>query len=216
MRTLRCVRFVLPLLTIATSLHAKVAPTPLENLYWASEIVAIGRDGRTFEKDGWRLAEFEIQQVIKGAVSANDTVYYLAEPTWTCDVSRAQPGSRALLFLHALEKVNPIKKDSAAALGPPPPYETDEGETVYRISASGAGRMDLDVDDRLSTFTAVVILPESLVNQSVPADEYATISSLPLGSLESYLRSLPERRPLERRPPESTKAEPLPPSMLRP
>ncbi len=213
MNTLGFMRRVLALLAIATRLHAKVGPTPLENLYWESEIVAIGRDRRVFEKDGWQLAEFEIQQVIKGSVSKNDTVYYLAEPTWTCDVSRAKAGSRSLLFLDAvLEKVHPGKRDSAIVLGPPPPYETDSGETVYRISASGNGRMDLGDDDRLAIITAVIVLPESLEDQSISKDEYATISSMRLGSLESYLRSLPERRP-----PEPTKKrEPLPPSKLRP
>lgn len=212
MHTLGCMRGVVTLLAVATSLYAKVGPTPLENLYWESEIVAIRRDRRVFEKDGWQLAEFEIQQVIKGSVSAN-TVYYLAEPTWTCDVSRARAGSRSLLFLGAvLEKVHPSKRDSVIVLGPPPPHETDSGETVYRISASGNGRMDLSDEDELSIITAVVTLPESLVEQSVQADEYATMSSLPLGALESYLRSLPERRSLE----PTKKAEPLPPSMLRP
>jgi hypothetical protein len=189
-----------------------VAPTPLENLYWASEIVVIGRDLSTFEKDGWRLAEFEIERVIKGDRSTTEKIYYLAESTWTCDVSHARPGSHALLFLHsALEKYHPGKTDSALVLGPPPPYKTDQGDTVYRITASGNGRLDLGENDQLSIVTAVVVLPDTLVDQAVATDDFAVTSTLPLTVLESHLRSLPARAPT----PTKTTG-PLPPSMLRP
>ncbi len=212
MSALRFPALLFLLLAVAFPSYAKVAPTPLENLYWGSEIVAIGRDVRTFEKDGWQLAEFEILRVIKGACSARDRVFYLAESTWTCDVSHARPGRQALLFLHSVpEKYHPSKRDPSPVIRRLPPYETGGGQTVYRITAWGNGRMELEDSNRVSIFTAVVVLPNTLVEQSVPADEYPVTSSLPLDSIESYLRSLPERPPTP-----TAKTGPLPPSMLRP
>jgi hypothetical protein len=60
---------------------AKVASTTLEELFWQSDLVAVGRDVRTFQVDGWTVAEFETIRFLRGA-SDSRSIFYLAEPTW--------------------------------------------------------------------------------------------------------------------------------------
>ena len=77
----------------------EVGPTRLEWIISNADIVAVGRDGETVSSGEWLLAVFEIEEAIIGDVGPGDRVVYVAEPTWTCDDSRASVGQKALLFL---------------------------------------------------------------------------------------------------------------------
>jgi hypothetical protein len=118
-----------------------VSPTTLEELTWSSEIIAVGRDVRVFEVHGWRVAEFAVDRVLKGDVQTR-TLYYLADPTWTCDISTAASGEKSLIFL---ERVTAEEAQSDFFNRPDriPPPVTVNARSVYWISHAGRGRMPI-------------------------------------------------------------------------
>lgn len=205
----------IPVLVLVNSeVIGRVAPTQLEWIFSNADIVAIGRDLETLSSGEWLLAVFEIEETIKGDVGPGDRVVYVAEPTWTCDGSRASIGQKALLFL--TESVAPAP-DFANKRSPidgrlPPPWRTDDGKAIYKITASGNGRMDIAANGSASVQTYVVVLPKELREQATEKDEFGGLSTVPAVALESYLRSLPT----EPSPTPTKKTGPLPASKLRP
>jgi hypothetical protein len=144
-------------LTIAASpALPKVMPMPLHELFWESEIVAVGRDIRIFRAHGWQVAEFEIARVLKGSPTAR-AVYYLADATWTCDISTASPGERSLIFLR---RMGPPSRDriaaiyssgsSAEAREPPPETVNDSPYTWSLIPAMDGCRSVFRTTESLS------------------------------------------------------------------
>ncbi|MCU0725653.1 MAG: HEAT repeat domain-containing protein [Planctomycetes bacterium] len=148
-RRLAAVAFLLVLLPRAAP--AMVAYTTLEHLAATSDRILVGRVEQVFQaplgvRDAegpessrpCRVAEVRPIRWIKGGTGP-ESVFVLAEGTWTCDTSTAVPGESALLFLEAV----------AADRSAPTPWlgldSIFEGLTgvsaVSRIGWSGYGRM---------------------------------------------------------------------------
>jgi hypothetical protein len=211
---LRPTSFLLLGTFLAVVAEAKVAPFGLDEMWWHSDLVAVGRTVRVFESEGWRIAEFEVDRVLKGP-AAPQGVQFLAAPTWTCDTSHGEIGERLLLFLG--EATAELAEDAfftEFSRGAPPTEA--KGKRVYWISHWGRGRMPISARQRgesVQLMTADVILPESLSKQTFDASEYEIWSWLPLAAVEDYLRSLPLEPPTTT--PTATHG-PLPPEKLRP
>jgi len=102
----------------AGPVDAKVAGTTLEHLAETSPVIVVGRVSVVREIDGLRIADVEVLRVIKGLPASR--VYVLAQPTWTCDISGAQPGETGLWFLTGTDRLTmldggPVTPERSAA-----------------------------------------------------------------------------------------------------
>jgi len=197
----------------AAAASAMVSPTTLEELSRMSDVIVVGRDVRVFEVEGWRVAELEVERILDGVLDAR-TLYYLAEPTWGCDIATATPGERSLLFL---------RRDTARAGEAELFYQPDRAappivagsRPIYGIAHAGRGRMPIYDDSSGREFvtlvTADIELPTSLAAAAVP--DSGVVSSLPLDAMESFVMELPPAAPPST---PTAKSRPLPAEVLRP
>ena len=86
------------LLLSASPAIAKVASVSLPELVQLSDQVVIGRVLRLHRVSGLQIAEVEVVETLKGD-SRVSRVFFLAQPTWICDITEAEPEETALLFL---------------------------------------------------------------------------------------------------------------------
>ncbi len=201
--------------------RVRVATVAFEELTLTTDVVCVGRVLRVLELerteediehnrariraqgaeegvfDRWRLdgevrlAEVEVSRVLHGDASLR-RIHYLAEGTWTCDVSDANPGETALFFL---DRSRGLAEESPALLA----RATSQGvaQPFYQLAHSGHGRMPLrDVGGRAyaTVWTKAVALPEGVETIDGPEPEYTSfISSARLEDLERIVASTWER-----------------------
>jgi hypothetical protein len=87
--------FVIVLLLVGQS-AAKVARTSLNELTARADLIVIGRVTRLIQVKEVTVAELQVIRTLKGAHFAK--LYYLAQPTWTCDTTDAEVGEESLFF----------------------------------------------------------------------------------------------------------------------
>jgi hypothetical protein len=183
---------------------AKVASITLEDLIRFSDAVVVGRVARLevvhrpSNDLGWAaepsrrlgaeipFAEVEVLEVLKGAPDLRRLIY-LAAPTWTCDITSAELGETALLFL-----------------GDASQSELFDGGLRRRVRASfpdgawmevmwsGRGRMPLwSVGDaQHAVYWTDVRLPESSPSVAGPEPkDWQIIRSVPLAWVEEKVRT---------------------------
>jgi len=144
-RVLALVCGCLPLL--ASVANAKVGPSPIGRLAEASDLIVLAKiqsvSGQPSGLD--RRAKATVTEVWKGPGAAS--VEFLASPTWTCDISNAEPGEAVLLFL------------------------SKEKEAGWVISSAGRGRMPLVTRGGKTYVTPFVdvILPPGTPSIASPA-----------------------------------------------
>jgi photosystem II stability/assembly factor-like uncharacterized protein len=121
------------LLIINSANFADVGPTRLETVINEANLVVMAKviDVKTLDK-GFKLAEIEVTETLRGETT-NAKLHYIASPLTPEDVSAAQKGETALLFLRRLRK-------------PPAEYPVDikeitQGEAVFLVAAAGRGRL---------------------------------------------------------------------------
>jgi hypothetical protein len=214
-------RLLLPLASIlvavacAPAVSAKVSPTTLEEVAWSSELIAVGRDVRVFDVHGWRVAEFAVDRVLKGDAQTR-TLYYLADPTWTCDVSTAAPGEKSLIFLGRVA-AEEAQSDFFSRPSRETPPVTIDARPIYWISHAGRGRMPIMTSSAgqqsVRLITADIDLPDSLAAKAFDVSEYGILSSLSLEAVERVVLKLPLEPPA---PTPTAPTGPLPPEKLRP
>jgi hypothetical protein len=131
-------------MSVASSAQAKVARMSLDELIKDAGFVGIVTVNRVSKPlFGKRNAVATVVETWQG--TPLQRVHFLAEPTWTCDISTAAPGERLLLFL-----VRP------------------EGGRLLHIAHSGRGRMPLREFHRqtYATVWSDVQLPRDVANDS--------------------------------------------------
>jgi hypothetical protein len=124
---------------------ASIGPTRLERVIEEANLVVMAKviDVKILAS-GFRLAEIEVTQSLRGQIPS-DKLYYIASPLTPEDVSDAQKGETTLLFLRRLRK-------------PPAEYpanirEITHGEAVFLVAAAGRGRLvpvKVDADNYVS------------------------------------------------------------------
>lgn len=97
---------IVSLLAVVTALTTtgvlgRVAEVSLEQLVEASEVILVGKVVEVREVDGVRVARVRVEQTIKGP--AEEEVWYLAQGTWTCDITGGRLNERSILFLNEYE-----------------------------------------------------------------------------------------------------------------
>lgn len=125
--------FVVLLAAFAACLcQAKVITLDLQALTKQSSLVLIGTVG-AIKQDGFRIAEIRVERTLKGR--APSTVEVISEPTWACDISKASPGERLLVFLNAVKPGKPL----GSLIG----RKVTFNRPVYAFGHAGRGRIQL-------------------------------------------------------------------------
>jgi hypothetical protein len=158
------------LLGLALPGHAKVGSVPLDAIIDGSDVVVVAHvesTTRTFILFGSRHARAKVLEVWKG--DPGSEVEFLASPTWTCDISDAEVGETAVLFL----------KRSGSS---------------YEIAHSGRGRLPVrQIEGRpYGTLWPGVILPEEVGTRPGPDPEFSFIESVSVDDLRTFVMRRPK------------------------
>ena len=143
---------------------AKVARTDLADLVKDSDFIGIVRVAdvsSAIPMIRQRRATATVLQSWKG--QRDGEISFLAEPTWACDISDAEPGEEAVLF---------VRGD--------------------RLVLAGRGRMPifLRAGRRLAAIWSEVILPADLATEDGPKSEYEFIRGVSVERLGAVVARL--------------------------
>jgi hypothetical protein len=198
--------------------RGKAGPMDLDEMYWAADLVVIGRTTQVTGDAGWSVATLEIERVIKGS-PASRTVRYLASPTWTCDVSDAAPGERVLIFLGRVN-LHDAEQHARTVERRIPPIGTKR-DPVYWIVHSGRGQLPIErrAGKERIRIHPEVILPDAFLRlvhspQRQPGDDAGWYGSG--GSLTKIVRYLQHLSPTAPTPTPTVVKGPLLADQLQP
>ena len=171
------------LLAAAPSGAPRVAPIALEDLILLADaivvgqvarVVCVGPDGEVEPaavdahgaarcSDARTVAEVAVERVLRGDPYGK-RIWYLAESTWTCDVTDAEPGERALFFL--MQSGGRLAREEQREAQ----AELTSGQPVLHVAWSGRGIMPLSTQDGEERITSwgTVVPPEELAVAALP------------------------------------------------
>ncbi|MEW6072656.1 MAG: hypothetical protein AB1726_08715 [Planctomycetota bacterium] len=200
------------LVSLVAGLASPAAPAipsvgrePLAEVARFAEVVCVGRVEEVVEleqepRDGGSrsvppdlgtirripIARVRVERSLKGT-EEGEFVYYLAMPTWTCDISRAEVGERALFLLADTPWDRALQPATRAAL-----KRLTGSRPVYAVAHSGRGRLPLrEVDGReYATYWKELLLPDDLPTIAGPEARYSFIRSALLPALEERLAQI--------------------------
>ncbi len=175
------------LLTVATGisagaarpLAAKVARTDLSSLVRKSHLIVVATVEELIKDCGVTLARAVPMRSLKG--SAPQSLFFVAQPTWRCDVSKAVEGETVLLFLDAeksrqVRVWDPSARKVVVSSGP-----------LFSIAHSGRGRLVIEsVEGELAAavYTGGVERPAALPSlRPVRSSKCDTLQTVPLDKL---------------------------------
>lgn len=161
---------LLVLLLTTAQLFAKVAYISLETLIEQSESIVVAKVEKVSKPlFGKRYAKAKVTEVWKG--SRIENLEFLASRTWTCDISSAEKGETALLFLTK-------GKESRSHL----------------IAHSGRGRMPQQVvrDKLCVRYWGDLQLPEEIMVVDT-SGEYAWIRYVEISALKNFVKRQVEK-----------------------
>ncbi|MEQ1934378.1 MAG: hypothetical protein ABL962_10960 [Fimbriimonadaceae bacterium] len=125
-------------ISLAAVASASVGSIDLAELAKQTAMVVIADVRKVETIGGIKIATADVVSKVKG--QPDSRVYFVAQPTWKCDISSAAPGERVLLFLNAI-------KDSKAKGSPDLRAANQEiarrGASLYLIAHSGRGQIVL-------------------------------------------------------------------------
>lgn len=198
---------------LAGACQSKVAATTLHDLTAGSGLIVIGRVTRSLEVKGVRVAEVQVTSTLKG--SAYPTIYYLAQPTWICDITSGTVGEEALFFFTAYAfDPEPASMAYVRSAGSSGAYRVESGTapsgefkeplgfhreisslvgsgSFWQVSWSGRGRMpirEIHATKYITLWVGDVALPSSIPPISGPERKYsAFIRSAPLSGVVNFV-----------------------------
>lgn len=128
-------------IAVAAAANFKVSTISLEALTKQSGTIVIAEVYEIVERAGVRVAVANVVEGVKPG-SPIGTIEFVAEATWTCDISSAVVGERVLLFLSEVQKesrATMFRQELAEAAS----ESRRAGHTLYEIAHSGRGRLVL-------------------------------------------------------------------------
>ncbi|MBI5211163.1 MAG: hypothetical protein HY927_14420 [Elusimicrobia bacterium] len=150
-----------------------VAKLPLKEMVKTSDLIVVAQvRSVTIAKASPPLNPLEISREEENHASARvlevwkgnppETVIFLASPTWTCDISDAVLGEKAVLFLKS------------------------RGPQLFQIELAGRGRMPLRIVDGVcyATIWHNVIIPSNVPMIDGPDPHFKFIRSIKLNYLK--------------------------------
>src|SRR5438045_3141699 len=78
---------------------AMVVEVSLSSLAQGSECIATGTVSEVKSVAGVKIARIDLADIVKGCPKDSRSVYFLAQPSWTCDISTAVEQEKGLFFL---------------------------------------------------------------------------------------------------------------------
>ena len=178
--------FALPLLFLGGGqAPARVLDTSLCELTAVADFIVIATTQDIVEVDGVRLARAKVTETIKGDLTGE--FYFLAQGTWTCDISWGEKGEADLLFLskHQYEKHHESHNESGLQIigvfDEPPRFKSKVSRAtgssrLLEVAWSGRGQMPLrtiDNEPYVTIWTEDVQLPARVETVDGPEAEYA-------------------------------------------
>jgi hypothetical protein len=151
----------------ASRLFAEVAAESLAQVAWESELIVVAKITSVSPHGADKsYATARILETWKGKPA--QTVEFLAEPWWACDISEAYAGETAVLFL-----------------------VRGEQSRSYMLNIAGGGRMPLRTvrGQRYATVLGYVILPPKTHTIRGPMSAYPSIRSVRLETLRKLVAS---------------------------
>jgi hypothetical protein len=198
---------------------SKVAPTTLQELADHADLIVIGKVTRVIEVKGIQVAEVQVSDTVKGV--PHPTIYYLAQPTWICDITSATVAEETLFFFNQYEfDPQPASIAFARPAGQAGTYTVQNGPApvglfkeplgfreqvnalvgsshFWQVSWSGRGKMPIrNVQGKryVTLWTGDVRLPASIPTIGGPERKYsAFIRSAPVSPVLDFVRRSLER-----------------------
>jgi hypothetical protein len=215
-----CMRFFVVLATLVMFLAGesfpRVAPTTLRELTGSAKLIVIGKVTSVTDVKGLKVAEVHITKTLKGA--PQEVVYYLAQPTWTCDITAATVGEETLFFFEKYRfDPHPASMAYVRSAGAAGSYTVEAGATpvgafkepvgfretitaivgsspFWQVSWSGRGQMPLrNVRNAkyVTLWIGDVQLPAEMSTISGPQREYSSfIRSVPLSQMLDFIQQV--------------------------
>ncbi|ABF42540.1 hypothetical protein Acid345_3539 [Candidatus Koribacter versatilis Ellin345] len=194
-------------LVSALPMASSVLPTTLKGLTTSAELVVVGKVSRVLKVKGVSIAEFEVSETLKG--QRYEKIYYLAQPSWTCDIADAIVGEKSLLFLehYAFRPPVEVVEEPKAGVVSLDRFSSEfeeprgfregvmelTGNTpFFEIHWSGRGRMPIrTVNGReLATlWVGDVALPKDIHTFAGPEPKYSFIRSVALAEIVEFVRT---------------------------
>ena len=181
-------RLLLVLILVAepAELEAKVASIEFSELAKEADLIVLGMVKDVTTIQGAKLARVKVLATYKG--EKLEELFFLAQPTWTCDISEAQRGETALLFLSASKDIprQGMERMLFRSLPTRKKLENGLGPSLFVISDSGRGRMPLRMiegQQYATLWLADVVLPPSVHTVAGPEPKYSFIVSARLADL---------------------------------
>jgi hypothetical protein len=176
--------------------QCKVIRASLSDLVGAADQIVIGRVVAVDLVEGVKIATFEVEAILKGAELGH--LYFLASPTWACDITDAELGEHVLLFL-VKHTFGPRPE---FAFTEPPGLRTDVFKAemssrsgidqFFEISWSGRGRMQLTVRDGIEYVQAgAARLPKWIASISISSAE--NTSRVPWVRLNEFVAAIKDQ-----------------------
>lgn len=178
---------------VAMPAGGRVGSTTVEELTVLAEYITIGRVSEVREVEGVRVAVLKPSKILKGGPAR--VFYFLAEGTWTCDISTAEPGEEILLFLLSYRfdpkpeppgnlKPGDRRRGFKEPAGFAAAIQSLSGATPFlEVAWAGRGRMPIrEVDGRqyATLWTGDVRLPEGISTIDGPQSQRSFIRSVEL------------------------------------
>lgn len=138
----RTIFAVLGLSCLSINLQAKVATLSLDELARKSDLILIAEVERVEVKADVKIGRVRVIRFIKGATKS--PIAFVAQRTWTCDMSEAVSGERVLLFLTSASSQKG-KTMFGQNLNAVQASCKREGAQLYVLSHSGRGRIRLSL-----------------------------------------------------------------------
>ena len=192
-----------------------VLPTTLRELTDSAKLIVIGRVTNVRDVKGLKVAEVRVTKTLKG--SPQELVYYLAQPTWICDITSANVGQETLFFFGKYRfDPHPASMAYVKSTGTAGSYTIEDGATpagafkepigfqeaitaivgsspFWQVAWSGRGQMPLrHVSDEkyVTVWTGDVQLPTDMSTISGPQRKYSGfIRSVSLLQMLNFIQS---------------------------
>ncbi|MCH7905607.1 MAG: hypothetical protein IH944_13710 [Armatimonadetes bacterium] len=126
-------------LVVPVSASNRVPKTNFESITRSSQVIVVADVTQIVDRSGVRVAVARVVRGLKGA-APNESIEFVAEGTWACDVSNAVIGERVLLFLREAwdrSGASAYKLD----LGQAAMKSRSAGRVLYEIVHAGQGRI---------------------------------------------------------------------------
>ena len=158
---------------LPVNLAARVGSISFEDLVKRSDYIVVGEVVAVDNVEQIKVAKVHVTRTLKG--SPTQDVYFLASPTWTCDITSAEVGEKALFFF--------TKNQSAT---------NPKTQPFFQIAHSGRGKMPLRQIEGIDFVTSWsdVRLPKEINTVAGPEPKYEFIRSAPLEQIIEYVERI--------------------------